>query len=227
MRLSVAIQHHPARPELPPRLLSQLEPTFKPRAVRTSHIEVVEDPNPYYPTSPWRTARECWRRTPAWCTHRLVLQDDVLPCLDALWGVVQALEHEPADDSVVSFYLGQFPTSDLSRHWDACHAGLAWSLLGAEQWVPCVAICLPRRHAQHLAQFELPHHQRDHVADDEVLGEWARIVQPPLWQTLPSLFQHDDDAVSTLGGHTNGMPRRAACFIGKRHPELVDWKRWR
>lgn len=202
IRLSVAIQHHPARPELPERLVEQL--------AMGPLVELVVDPEPFGPASPWRTAREAWRRTPDWCTHRLVIQDDALPCDGFRRRALEAIAEHP--DEPVSFFYGlnSYPL-DMQGYRDAYDTGKAWFALPLQGWVPCVALCLPRAMALDLAEFHLPHHDRDHVADDEVVLEWCAARGYSCMATVPSLVNHDDLATSTMGGHVD-RPRGAYVF---------------
>lgn len=207
IRLSIAIQHHPARPELPARLREQLAP------FGAAHIETVVDPEPFGPASPWRTNRLAWELTPYACTHRLVIQDDAVPCKGFLQKARQAIAEHP--DEPVSFFYGlnSYPL-DMQGYSAALAAGEGWFPLPRQGWVPCVALVLPRDMAWDVAGFSLPHHQRDHVADDEVILEWCVARGLSAWATVPSLVDHDDLAVSTMGGHQN-TDRRAFAFIDR------------
>lgn len=208
IRLSIGIQHHPARPELPHRLLAQLGLM---RLGAPASYDIVNDPEPFGPACPWRTNREAWRRTPEWCTHRLVIQDDAIPCRGFLRKARHAIAEHP--DEPISFFYGvnSFPL-DMAGYRAALLEGSQWFALPRQGWVPCVALVLPKARALDLAEFELPHHARPHVADDEVVLEWCVARDLSAWATVPSLVDHDDTAVSTMGGHV-GTERGAYCFI--------------
>lgn len=220
VRLSVAIQHHPSRPDLPGRLLSMLELG----TARYGEVEVVSDPEPFGPVSPWRTARKVWLETPDWCTHRLLLQDDILPVPGFLTAAVEAIRHRPND--VVSFFLGWFPTWAVQAHREAAERGESWSPIEPHAWVPCLALSIPKEIAHDLGNYEIrPYRDDDSIADDQHVGAWCRDRAITPWQTVPSLVQHDDDEVSTLAGHRQGMRRIANCFIGHHDPSTIDWSR--
>lgn len=217
MRLSIAVQHHPARPELPDRLLGLLGVPNS----RHAYVDVVCDPEPFSPPSPWRCAREAWRRTPDDCTHRLVIQDDALPCADFLNRVAERVADMP--DAPLAFFFGRnsYPL-DLLGYQQALERCEEWWPLPHQGWVPAVCVALPRDQALDLAEFELPHHERPSVADDEVMLEWCVARGLTAYASIPSLVEHDDSAVSTMGGHV-GHIRQAVCFAADyvRDPHVV------
>ena len=212
LRVSYAIMHHPARPEVLARLEADL-------TAMGATYEVVEDPEPYQATNPWRCAREAWRRTPDDCTHRLVLQDDALVCDDFPYGVQLALEAQP--DWPVSFFVNFLGFQCARAQLDACGRCDAWAWLPLNSWYPTVATALPRDMALDLAAYETKT-----IADDAALAQWANSRRIRVLQTVPSLVQHDEDAISTIAGHkTRTRNRGAACFIGDWTPDLVPWER--
>lgn len=219
VRLSVCIQHHPDRPDLPRRLIRSLRPgraAFK--NLHAPLIEVVTDPDPGAARNPWRTARLCWQRTPDSCTHRLLLQDDALPCRDALLHVVHALTARP--DRVTSFFLGQYPSDAWRAQLVASQRCAAWVMGTWVSWVPCVALAIPRRLCASLAAFD---DGTQPVADDDVVGRWARDNRIPWYATIPSLFDHDDSAPSLMRDRYSRGKRSASCWIGNEDPGLIDW----
>lgn len=217
VRVSYAVMSHPARPDLLPRLLGELE------AMGVT-AEAVVDPEPFGPTSPWRCAREAWARTPEDCTHRLVLQDDAIPCDAFPTGVLAALTAQPAHP--VSFFvnwLGHQCGRAQAEALERCDA-LCW--LPMNGWYPTVALALPRHMALDLAAWQTP---RPQIADDAVVAQWANARRIKVLQTAPSLVQHDEDAPSTITQHMDARRRggraAAACFIGDHHPDVIDWTR--
>lgn len=209
----MAIQHHPSRPDLPKRLRAALR---MPRS--QSLIEVVADPDPLGAPNPWRTARECWQRTPDWCTHRLVLQDDIIPCRHFLAHAKRALEAKP--DRITAFYLG---TNAIVTHRSMLVAAsrcAAWVEGFPGAWVPALALAIPARLAHSLAAF---HDGTAPIADDDVYGRWCRENGLPWYATIPSLVNHDDEVPSLMRDQYARGSRRAACWVGEADPGLVDW----
>jgi hypothetical protein len=204
--LSIAVTHHPSRPELRQRVAEQLGARPATQA-GVFHFEVVDDPEPMGAPSPWRTAKLAWSRTPSWCTHRLVIQDDAIPC-DGFWSrVIAAIERTP--DAPLALFFGQNSYHLGIQAYQACDGVYA---LPATGWVPTVALVLPRDQALDLAGFYLPHHDRPSVADDEVVLEWAYARGLTSYATRPSLVDHDDSQPSLMGTDPTRV-RRAVEFV--------------
>lgn len=189
VNLSLAVQHHPSRPELRTSIARQLG-----TLVGQTHVEIVDDPEPMGAPSPWRCARVAWQTTPPWCTHRLVVQDDAILCANFWQRTVALIERYPTD--VLSLFFGQNSYHlGVAAYRDA-HELYPLPLVG---WVPCVALLMPRDLALDLGAFELPHHARASVADDEVVCEWAHSRGLTAYATRPSLVDHDDSQPSLMG----------------------------
>lgn len=201
LNLSIAVTHHPARPELRSRVATQLGAWGSP-----SHFEVVEDPEPLGAPSPWRTAKLAWSRTPGWCTHRVVIQDDAILATGFVAKLRAAIERTP--DAPLALFFGQNSYHLGIQAYQACNGVYA---LPATGWVPTVALVLPRDLALDLAAFYLPHHDRPSVADDEVVLEWAYARGLTSYATRPSLVDHDDSQASLMGTDPTRI-RRAVEF---------------
>lgn len=218
--LSVAIQTHPARPELAGRLLRELRDVRAENKRITTLVEVVSDPDPSGPRNPWRTARLCWERTPPDCTHRLVLQDDVIPCRRFLFHARLALAAKP--DRITTFYLGQYPVTTYRDMLIASMRCAAWVRGSPASFVPALALAIPAPLVASLAEF---HDGTEPIADDEVYGRWCRAEGYPWFATIPSLVNHDDDAPSLMRDPYARGSRTASCWIGNTDPHLIDWTR--
>lgn len=220
VRLSVAIQHHPARPDLPRRLRKLLQTGKQRTGGHGPLIEVVPDPEPEGERNPWRTARECWRSTPPGCTHRLVIQDDVIPCRRFLHHASLALAARP--DRIVAFYVGMNATLTYRSMLVASQDCSAWVLGDSSSWVPCLALAVPAPLIPSLVAFD---DGTRPVADDDVYGRWCRSEGLPWYATIPSLVDHDDDAPSLMRSEWANGRRVAACWVGAADPGLIDWER--
>lgn len=211
--LSVCVQHHIARPDLPARLLGLLGET----------VEIVADPAPFGPASPWRTYRHALQQTPPDATHRLILQDDAMPCegfLDAARTIASLVPARP-----VAFYVGTH-CPEHHRIKAAAQVCQPWVELRPLPWVPLVAMMWPAADVAGLVEIgDRERWQRDHVADDEVAGTFVAERYGTYLATVPSLVQHDDEQPSTMAGHRKAGMRRAACWIGAHHASVVDWTR--
>lgn len=212
MELSIAIQHHVARPELPDRLMRMILDTLVEDSILDGfHIETVPDPDPFGAPSPWRTAKLAWcRAAAAGFSHCMVIQDDAIPCAAFVELVAERIAEKPDDPLAFFFGRNSFPL-DMLGYQSALASCERWWPLPCQGWVPCVCVVLPRDQALDLAGFHLPHHDRPSVADDEVMMEWTHARGLTAYATIPSLVEHDDSAVSTMGGHKDTI-RQAVCF---------------
>lgn len=190
------------------------------RRLRLAPSAVVLDPEPDAERNPWRTARAAWRASPPGCTHRLVLQEDVIPCPRLLTHVRRALAAKP--DRITSFFLGTNATVTWQRMLVADARGAAWVEGFPASWVPALALAIPAAYVPSLVEFD---DGTRPVADDEVYGRWTREHRLPWWCTIPSLVDHDDDAPSLMRDPYARGARVAACPIGATDASLIDWYR--
>jgi hypothetical protein len=181
---------------------------------------VVYDPEPDGERNPWRCAREAWRRTPPGCTHRLVVQEDVLPCPRFLYHARRALAAKP--DRITSFFLGTNATVTWRDMLIADARGAHWVEGSRAGWVPALALAIPARLVPSLVEFD---DGTRPVADDDVYGRWIREHGLPWYATIPSLVDHDDDAPSLMRNQYATGARVAACPIGETDPSAIDWTR--
>jgi hypothetical protein len=182
--------------------------------------EIVYDPDPDGERNPWRTAREAWRLTPPGCSHRLVVQEDVVPCPRFLHHARRALAAKP--DRITTFYVGTNATITWRAMLVAAERCAAWVEGSRAGWVPALALAIPARLVPSLATFE---DGTRPVADDDVYGRWVRTYGLPWYATIPSLVDHDDDAPSLMRNVYASGRRVAACPIGTTDPSLIDWSR--
>lgn len=212
--LSIAVMTHPSRTAPLERLLADLDD-------EGLAAEVIVDPEPDGPKSPWRTAQAAWATTPPACTHRLVLQDDALICEGFAAAALAALAAQPAHP--VSFFVNWLGHQLGRAQLDACDRCDAWCWLPQYGWYPTVALALPRVLALDLAKHVV---QRRVAADDLVVAQWAYAKGHRVLQTMPSLVQHDEDAPSTMEKSSRARQRHAVCFVGDApHASMIDWTR--
>lgn len=190
MNLSVAVQHHPRRAALLPQL-----------ADRLGDHEVVLDPEPdrLY-GSALGTYLECLRRTPSWATHRLIVQDDAIPCQGFRDRAEAAIAEHP-DELVALFVPGRTLLRRLML--DEHRRGGRWVQLPQSlNWTPLVALAWPASQARAFvpageqviadrAARGLTTH-----ADDPYVGAWRKRLKLPVWATVPCLVQHPDETQS-------------------------------
>jgi hypothetical protein len=199
---------HPSRLDLAHALRRKLANGRRDRTV----IDLVVDPDPDADRNPWRTARLAWARTPPGYTHRLVLQEDVVPCPRLLYHVRRALRAKP--DRIASFTWRSLLVADAQ--------GAHWVQGFPNSWVPALALAIPTHLVPSLVEYDDGSRP---VADDDVYGRWTREHGLPWYATIPSLVDHDDDAPSLMRDPYARGERRAACPIGLTDPGLIDWTR--
>lgn len=217
VRLSVAVQHHPSRAHLLPELLGRLAPL---------EVEVVTDPEPDGQPNPWRCYHECLRRTPDWCTHRLVLQDDADVCDHFAESILAALEARGAVP--VALFVGGLPGDACAAARQASKAGERWVRLSPWSWFPAVASVWPAATVARLLAWADEARVSPYLtrADDAVL---ARFLQHErIWPlaTVPSLVEHPDVVPSTIGrkARAGSDPGRVACIpIGATDARTISW----
>lgn len=202
VRVSVAIQHHPSREHLVGPLLDAL-----------GGAEVVTDPDPTGVRSPLRTYLEALRRTPPDATHRLVVQDDALPCrgFPVRMGLLVA---ERPDVLMPLFLPGAAPHRRVVLL--ASKAGERWATLDPT-WIPTVALVWPVEMAvRFLAWADETLDPEKRHGDDGPVGRWAARSRVRAVGPVPSIVQHPDVEPSTIGrraGAGRNRARVAARFI--------------
>lgn len=223
VRLSLAVQHHPARSDLLDRLLASLGPD-------AACAEVVVDPDPAGQRSPWRTYRAALELTPAWATHRLVVQDDCIAAPGML----------PAAEAAVAARPGSLVCLFVTGHRNGCAAATArnvrraaaagqpWAPMNPQCFLPAVATVWPARLAADMVAWVDSRSFRPDrlLSDDYLAGTFAKIHRLQAWATVPCLVQHPDDNESLIGKPNafGASPGRCAALW---QPDLdlsaVDW----
>ena len=185
MKLSVCVQHDRRRAHL----LAALD--------RLGDRDIVTDPEPEQRYgSCLRTYLECLRRTPAGATHRLVVQDDAIPC-QRFRALAEAAIAEHPDELVALFVPGRTLLRKLMV--DEHRRGGRWVMLPKGlNWTPTVALAWPAR----LAREFVPHGEAviaaraargmGTFADDPYVGGWRKQLGIQVWATVPCLVEHPD-----------------------------------
>lgn len=194
-------------------------------AARLPEAELVVDPEPDGVRNPWRTYREALDSTPAWATHRVIVQDDVTLCRRFGEALEAAVGAQP-DRVIVLFHGGQ-PREDLIYLDRGIAAGRPLVELRSRRWVPVVANVYPARVVCPIVcwtvEQDWPQLFR---ADDEVIGRALRALNEPVLAAAPSLVQHEDVVPSLIGRRARAGedPARVAHrFCGDADPMLLDW----
>lgn len=189
--------------------------------------ELVFDPQPDGLRSPWRTYRRALELTPESATHRLIVQDDAVPCPWFSEAALAAIQARP--DDLVVFFVGGRPDAHAQAVWRACREDQPWARLRFDQWCPAVAVAWPVRHIEPFLEFVDSKNWRDNfTADDEIICRYLQEIREHAYATVPSLIEHPDVAPSIRkSSHHRALTdlgRVAACFISDEcDAREIDW----
>jgi hypothetical protein len=216
IRLSIAIQAHPARAPLVNWTLERLQfntPAFP----ENVHLQVVYDRGH---NSCWLTAYECWKSMPVdfGSTHHMQMTDDAIPCKDFLAGALAAIRAKP--DVPISFFARNKNVLNVQAR------GEHWFRLDIRPWP--VGLCFPA----HLVPSFLDYAEQPEIMDrngywedhdDCRIWEWMKKINVRhTWCTVPSLLEHGLPS-NSLMGHSNRL-KVATAFIGLENSPLgIDW----
>lgn len=216
VRVAAAVQAHPLRVVMARALADEVGG------------EVVLDPDPDGPRSPWRTYRRALESTPAWATHRLIVQDDATACPGFARAALAALEARP--DRLVAFFVAGQPFDHRDAIWAACDRGDPWAELRNDRWCPVVALAWPARMVWAALEFvDRSTFPPEWTADDEIVGRYLRDAGESACATAPSLIQHLDEVASVKsprrGWRGKAPGRVAAVYVGDCGCDAleIDW----
>lgn len=156
---------------------------------------VDPEPDDRRTRSAFRTYLECLRRTPADATHRLVLQDDCVPCR-GFRDLAEVAVAERPDDLIAFFVPGRQVLRKLIC--DAHARGERWVTLPNLNWTPTVALCWPVARAREFVPFgeeviaTRAKQGMTTQADDPYVGAWRKKHKIPVLATVPCLVEHPD-----------------------------------
>lgn len=214
MKIHARVQHHPSRAHLIPELLHRLDGLA---------VEVIEHCST--PPNPWAGYRRCMAAPPSYATHLLIVQDDVQICHNFVPAVKQIAEANP--DAPVCLFLGRLPADTKPRVHQAMKMGRRYVTLSWRSFLPIVAVLWP---VAKLVEFRewteafpyLPG-TREPRSDDAMAGRWKMVTRQMVRATVPSLVEHPDEELSTVGlrAQWGGKPRVAAYLADDA--SAFDW----
>lgn len=204
--ISFCIQHHPARAHLLDGLLELV-----------GDADVVTDPDPEHPSpSPLRTYRECLRSTPEGATHRVVIQDDALPCRSFRELAELAIAERP--DKIIAFFVPGVPGGGSRRVFKAEMEGERWAQIAGIGFLPLVATSWPADLIAPFVKFTEGPRYINRRGDDAVANSFVKRNRLEVWATVPSLVEHPDIVASLIGKKASAGANRsrvAALFIDR------------
>lgn len=200
-RLSAVVMTHPRRREAAEKLAL---------SAPSGLLRVVMDPDPTGTPSVLRTALAAWSAIEDGATHQLVIQDDMVLSESFYDRVRSAIEARP-DAALALFALWDSRNGAAVRM--AAMAGARW--VGAvNEYFPCVAIVLPRRHAEGFAAYG--RQRLGGWPDDILMHRYLRDRGVPRYVAVPNLTEHEDRG--SISGNAFRGPRRSVCFLPKDAP---------
>lgn len=173
----------------------------------------------------WDTHARAWAAPiPPGCTHRLILQEDAVPCMDLERGLKRAIA-ATSDTTIISLYFGFHAAyrGPSPRHKRAKEAAAnarrleaSWIAVPGTWWG--VAIMLPVEHIAPMLDFC---EGRPEVYDTR-MGRWIEAAgKGPVMYPWPSLVDHADEPSLAWPNQVAG--RRAHQFLGATKSAVRDW----
>lgn len=194
-------------------------------ALRPLRVEVITHES--NPPSPWAGYKLCLEDIPRACTHLAILQDDTVPSPRFAKAVRQIAKTHP--DVPVCLFLGGLPRDAALEAGRALTAGRRYSTLSLQSFMPIVAVLWPRHKAEEFLEWTkdnatLPGVRGEIRSDDAVAGRWKRITKQTVLTCVPSIVEHPDEVVSTIGKRSprSKWPARKASFIAE-DAGAYDW----
>lgn len=173
----------------------------------------------------WHTGRRAWELIDPDASHGVVLQDDVLPCLDLIPGMEKALEYVPPRTSVSLFYGAprEIPSA-AERRWApdrvrtaqrAIEERASWVVLPSLTWGP--AFVVPTDVIPSMLEWC---DTRTYPEYDKRVGRYVvDILHWPCWHPWPSPVEHRGTESLCDHGHCYAYQ-----FLGADVSALeVDW----
>lgn len=195
--ISAAVMTHPRRQAEAARLAD---------ALCRWHTSVALDPRPDGPPTTLRTALAAWAAIRPDATHHLVLQDDVELCQDFVERIESAALEHP--DTPLAFYANWDSWNGAATR-AAALSGARWVPAVPGEWIPTLALLLPRRDVEALLSAGLPDEAKPEP-DDVFLARDLNARGRQVLISVPHLVEHAGQP-SLIGNDTYGA-RHSACF---------------
>ncbi|WP_155351257.1 hypothetical protein [Acrocarpospora pleiomorpha] len=205
VKIGASVMFHPKRRSAAQALAAQLT---------DFNCALAEDPSPGGPPTSRRSALLAWSQARADTTHHLVLQDDVILGADFVSTVSKAAELYP--DCALALYANWNCWNGAAARLAAATGG-AWARAVRGEWVPTLALLLPREDAVGVAA-EGSSKECTELPDDVFVQRYLERVGRSTLISLPNLVEHAGGP--SVMGHAHG-PRHSVCFIGNTSKSLA------
>lgn len=209
MKISVAIMAHPKRSEQANWLFAKLVTMG-----RFKEVCIIWDEK----NDEWHTGQRAWECGKGVADWHLVVQDDALISdPHSLYENIESMIRAVPTKSVISLYTGKVRplpervTEAVAKAPDGSfitHYMLMWG----------VAILLPTDHIEPMLDF-LDEPKYNDTKYDIRIGIFYQRNRLPIYYSMPSLFDHNDDFGSLIGNDYEKEPRVAHRLATGR----VDW----
>ncbi|GAA0975011.1 hypothetical protein GCM10009555_032240 [Acrocarpospora macrocephala] len=197
VKIGASVMFHPKRRPAAQALAAQLA---------DFNCALAEDPSPGGPPTSRRSALRAWSQARADTTHHLVLQDDVILGADFVSAVSKAAGLHP--DCALVLYTNWNCWNGAAVRLAAATGG-TWARAVRGEWVPTLALLLPRADAAGVVAEGSPAECAE-LPDDVFVQRYLERVGRSTLISLPNLVEHASGP--SVMGHAHG-PRNSVCFI--------------
>jgi hypothetical protein len=119
-------------------------------------------------------------------------------------------------DDVISLFVGALPGKTKTDYLRAMIRREKWCPIFFQDIHHCVALVwppgTPKAFLDWALSTKIPGLPELNFSDDAVISAWAKLTGRQVWATIPSLVEHDDIYLSTIGKKTGDAGRRAIHF---------------
>lgn len=197
--IDICIMAHPSRAENVEKILASLD--LPPKTVYWD--DRIKGGDAMY------TAKKAWSApVPIGCTHRLVIQDDILVC-NNFCEIANKIAEKYPDEVITFFHCDNFP-QDIRYQIDTNIYGCG--------------IMIPVKYLNDLWDFiymelddTIPEHHNIKLRDTSCIRVWARTRDIPCYTTVPSLLQHIGDTSLV------GIKKQRVAPDYCENPNIEEW----
>lgn len=205
MSVSFAIQHHPSRADLLPRILEAVPEAF-----------VCLDPEPETNLN-WPVGASAWNvGMTMGATHHVVLEDDAIPCAHFREAIELAIAARPT--YALSFWANK------KQVGEALEAGASWVF--SPKFYGTVCVAMPVGWIREFLEWGARPEYEGRPSMDWRLREFLRAINQRILLSAPCLVQHGEPSGSLLWanrGNRNRVTRHFADDLGI-DARLVNWE---
>lgn len=181
-------------------------------ALDDSRVKVIESE-----ADTWTNSLKAYASIDSDCTHLLMLQDDVMPCLDFIKGVTEIIFQVPAEP--INFFTNREVVNTAlfsHKHW-----------VRLTTFFGTLAYVLPVKMIPEMTDW-IKMNCKPLKIDDMLIATYFFYNHKPILTTAPSLVQHlgfDSTTITDFHAKFNIENRIARKFLGYDNSPLdIDWQ---